>query len=69
MDLNQYVGKYVDISYPNGDGASGWIKLVEEEEGIPYYLVTDYGMAFPVTDETTVKVVDTPVDDPGMFNE
>lgn len=67
MEPNDYVNKYVDVSYSNGNGGSGWVKSVQEEEGVTY-IVFDYGYAFPITDEATIKEVEPPVGDQGMFN-
>lgn len=67
MNLEQYVGKYVDITYSDGDGASGWVKKIVEEKGVPH-VVFDYGYGFPILVEENIKEVEPPPGDRGMFN-
>lgn len=71
MQPEDYVGKYVDITYSDGEGGSGWVKCIEPEDiesGQPPLIVFDYGYAFPILNEASIKEVSPPPGDKGMFN-
>jgi hypothetical protein len=73
-DLDQLVGKYVDITYDNGDGGSGWVVKIDPpyesktEKTVGRMVHFDYGMGFFVTDIANVRAVDPPPGDEGIFN-
>lgn len=62
--LDQYIGKYVDIMDPNGEGLAGVIDRVfplRYLNGVPVReVVVDYGYAWCVSADTTVKVMEEP---------
>lgn len=69
MQLEKYVGKYVDITYPDGEGASGWVASIDEtDSGVPL-VILDYGFGFPILEESHIKETTPPSNDPGMFKE
>ena len=79
-DLDKFVGKYVVIIDPDGEGGSGWVVKVdslmevthtnengpEKVEGRMVHF--DYGMGFFVTHDTSIKEVEPPEGDTGLFN-
>ena len=55
----RYLGKYVDVTDPDGPGLSGLV--VKEEKGVQngkegYWIVVDYGYGHFITEETKVVV-------------
>lgn len=63
-DLDQHVGRYVDITSPDGTGASGF--LVEVSDQIEYQphpariAILDYGYGWPVGQDTRIDFPDPP---------
>lgn len=66
MSYDHLVNKYVDITYSDGDGASGWVAKVENI-GLVDHLIFDYGMGFPILDGCKVTEVTPPANDPEMM--
>ncbi|MGS2592260.1 hypothetical protein [Streptomyces hebeiensis] len=67
--LNSLVGKYVDITYEDGDGASGWVvEITSAPDNEGRMIQFDYGMGFFVDKNATIKEVEPPEGDTGLFN-
>jgi len=64
--LHHLVGKYVDIEDSNGEGLSGLVVRVHPYAFVGSVLIreveVDYGYAWPVSAETSVRVVEDPGD-------
>lgn len=62
--LDEFIGKYVNINEPNGDGLAGWLERVEDvttsQESLGRWAIVDYGMGFFVTPSTKVEEVEPP---------
>lgn len=60
-DLDQYIGRYVTITDPDGKGCSGFIVEVFDEVHYDPHptrtIVTDYGYGWPVGEATDVNVL------------
>lgn len=79
--LGQFVGKYVEVIINDDEctSAAGWVvridaemELIETDENGPEkvngrMLHFDYGMGFFISYDCSVREVEPPEDDPGMF--
>lgn len=62
--LDQFLGKYVSITEPNGDGLAGWIERMDDImfKGGRYgrQIVVDYGYGWFITQSMKVEEVEPP---------
>lgn len=63
-DLDQYLGKYIELIDPDGESAAGFlVKIYDEVDYVPYPVRTvtlDWGQGWRVGPETEVNVAPAP---------